>query len=184
MLFLFTGKFFVGQDGTMCRNTVCGGCRRALHATGGGLGVLPQEICKFCKYKLWEGHFCAISRAPGKKRLKKAFHRNWEKKVFAPKKRLRWLVPAIFHWQVFSKFLHGVWVCYDIAKITIKIGGHLINFFTRVNWSAMQLCKNKGLNPPNSGLYFFFIMLLKWYPFPNSDLGKFEYTLYTYMYTN
>ena len=34
----------MGQDGTMCHNTVSGGCRRALHATGGGLGVLHRKF--------------------------------------------------------------------------------------------------------------------------------------------
>ena len=28
-----------------------------------------------------------------------------------------------------SQILHEFWVCYDIAKIKIKIGGHHINFF-------------------------------------------------------
>ena len=37
----------------------------------------------------------------------------------------------------FSQILHGVWVCYDIAKITIKIGGHHINFLPR---SIKVLC--------------------------------------------
>ena len=32
-----------------------------------------------------------------------------------------------------SQILHGIWVCYDIAKIAIRIGGHHINLFATVN---------------------------------------------------
>ena len=62
-------------------------CRDAQYVEGAGghpmpqVGVLPREF--FCKYKLWEGHFWEILKVPGKKRLKKAFYINWEKKVFA-----------------------------------------------------------------------------------------------------
>ena len=89
--FFFLENFDVGQDGAKrCdapRRTVCGGCGRAPHATGGGRGVVSRQF--FCKYKLWEGHYRAILnkiKGPRKKRLKKVFHRNWEKKVFASKK--------------------------------------------------------------------------------------------------
>ena len=73
-IFVFLGFFFllenfyVGQDGAKwcdaLQHAVCGGWGKAPHATGGGLGVLPQKF--FCKYKLWDGHFRAISKSPWK----------------------------------------------------------------------------------------------------------------------
>ena len=83
-LFFLTGKFFVGtrrhdamqraamqhtrrvQEGSPC------------HRWGSG-GPPPG---KFCKYKLWEGHFRVILKAPGKKM---AFT-EIGKKRFQPKK--------------------------------------------------------------------------------------------------
>ena len=62
------------------QRSMCGGYGSALNVVGGGLEGLPQEI--FCKYNLWKTHFRAILKALGKK----AFHRNWEKEVFAFKK--------------------------------------------------------------------------------------------------
>ena len=62
-----------------------------------GSGGPPREI--FCKHKLWEGHFRANLKATGKKRLKKAFYRNWEKRFLLPKKR-------------FKRFPRGAWYLY------------------------------------------------------------------------
>ena len=61
-------------------------------AVAGGLpmpqvGVLPREF--FCKYKLWEGHYKAILKAPGKKKAKKGSSQKLGKKVFASQKRLK-----------------------------------------------------------------------------------------------
>ena len=90
-LFFLTGKFFVGtrrheamqraamqrtrrmQEGSPC------------HRWGSG-GPPPG---KFCKYKLWEGHFRVILKAPGKKRLKKAFTEIGKKRFQPQKKRLK-----------------------------------------------------------------------------------------------
>ena len=68
--------------------------RDVLYVAGAGGLPMPQVgVCPrgfFCKYKLREGEYKAILKAPGKKkRLKKVLHRNWEKKVFASKKRFK-----------------------------------------------------------------------------------------------
>ena len=96
-------------------------CRDVLYVAGvGGLpmpqgvsGVPPREI--FCKYKLQEGHFRAILKAPGKKRLKKFFHRNWKKKVFASKKKV---------YKGLKGFPGGpvdAYICHILADIICKI---------------------------------------------------------------
>ena len=75
--FSFYGKFFyVGQDGAKrCdapQHGACGGSGRALHATGGGLGVLPKDF--FCKYMLLRRAFRVILKAPRKKALHQGCH--------------------------------------------------------------------------------------------------------------
>ena len=52
---------------------------------GGGSVGPPREI--FCKYKLQGNYFRAILKAPRKK-AKKVFHRNWQKKGFCLKKKV------------------------------------------------------------------------------------------------
>ena len=54
----------------------------------GSRGPSPGNF--FCKYKLWEGHFMVILRAPGEKKAKKRlFTEIGKKKVFASKKRFK-----------------------------------------------------------------------------------------------
>ena len=82
--FVFLGFFFwkILMWDKMVQNDVT---RRDVLYVAGVVG-LPMPQVGVRKYKLWEGHFRAIFKGPRKKRLKKIFHRNLEKKVFASKK--------------------------------------------------------------------------------------------------
>ena len=46
-------------------------------------GVWGPPPGVFSKYKLWKGHFWGNYKDQREKKLKKGFHSNWEKKVFA-----------------------------------------------------------------------------------------------------
>ena len=65
--------------------------RDVLYVAGAGglpmpqVGVLPREF--FCKYKLWEGHYKAILKAPGKKKGWKRFFTEIGKKRSLPPKK-------------------------------------------------------------------------------------------------
>ena len=92
LCFFFNRNFFLwGQDGMKrCNVPQCsaqGGCRRALHATGGGLGVLPQE--NFANISYEKGILEQFWRPQGKKKAKKGFHRDWWKKGFSLKKKVK-----------------------------------------------------------------------------------------------
>ena len=78
MFFVWDG---MAQSVDASQRGASGGCmRRAFHAAGWGLEVLPQEF--YCKYKLRIGHFWAFFKGT----RKKAFRRNWEECFSLPKK--------------------------------------------------------------------------------------------------